>query len=138
MIWEWFAVFFSRQSSFVLYACLKSETDDFGRARIKVLDMRPEKRKDNLELLLMAQVLASPSKSRIGVGKGLYVLFLLVPVLHFFVVKSDIQSYDVAKVLEDQPWPKIETIADGVAFLFVVVSTGFCIYQQRKIESRTG
>jgi hypothetical protein len=82
----------------------------------------------------MAQVLASPSESKIGVSKGLYVLYLLVPVLQFFVVKSDVQDYEVAAVLEGRFWAGVDTTIDVTAFLAMVLGAIFCIKPTRKAK----
>lgn len=119
---------------YVLFASLKSETDDLEIARDKAMTLPDGKRQDSEKLLRMAQVLAPPSKSKINVGQGLYVLYFLAPLLHFFVVKTDIETYRIAEALEGSKWSKIDTSIDVVAFLVVLAFSAFCIKQQRQLN----
>ena len=119
---------------YVLFASLKSETDDLEIARDKAMTLPDGKRQDSVKLLRMAQVLAPPSQSKINVGQGLYVLYLMAPLLHFFVVKTDIETYGVAEALEGSTWAKIDTGIDAAAFLLVLAFSVACINQQRKLN----
>lgn len=119
---------------YVLYASLKSEFDNVETARKKLNKMSKEQRSDNVDLLLMAQVLASPTDSKIGVRKGIYVLFIMAIIPLYFVVKSDIQSLSTAAVLEGIGWAKTEMYIDIIAFLFVIFFVILCILQQRSLN----
>jgi hypothetical protein len=119
---------------YVLFASLKSETDDLEIARDKAITLPDKKRQDTEKLLRMAQVLAPPSKSKLNVGQGLYVLYFLAPLLHFFVVKEDIRTYDIAVALEGSKWSNIDTSIDVVALLVVLAFSILCINQQRKLN----
>ena len=119
---------------FVLYANLKSETDDLIIAWKKTARTGQPKRHENLQLLLMSQVLASPAKSRIGVGQGLYLLFFVTPLLHLAVAKSDWYTYPVAELLEGKLWARIDTGTDFLTFLLVLTCSIYCFLQQRKLN----
>jgi hypothetical protein len=119
---------------YVLFASLKSEIDDLEVARQKAL--RTSQKRDNLELLIMAQVLAPPAKRGLGVGQGLYVLFVLVPILHFFVLRNDWKTYRTAATLQGEKWASIETWIDTGAFGLVVIFSALCIWQQIKLNGR--
>ncbi len=117
---------------YVLFASLKSEIDDLAVARAKALRTKPKR--DNLELLIMAQVLAPPSRRGIGFGQSLYVLFLLVPVLQCFVLKSDWKTLSAAIALQGKRWAMIETRVDTGACILVVVFSVLCIWQQARLN----
>lgn len=119
---------------YVLFASLKSETDDLEIARDKVMTFPDGKRQDSEKLLQMAQVLAPPSKSKMNIGQGLYLLYFLTPLLHGFVVKEDVETYGIAEALEGSKWGKIDTSIDVVAFLVVLTFSVFCIKQQRQLN----
>jgi len=119
---------------YVLFASLKSEIDDLEVARHKA--MRTGRTTDNLELLIMAQVLAPPAKRGLGVGQGLYLVFFLVPLVHFFVLRSDWETYGIAKTLQGEKWASIETWVDTGAFGLVVIFSALCIWQQIKLNGR--
>lgn len=119
---------------YILYASLKGETENIKIAKRKARSRNDQtKRADNLELLLMAQVLASPAKS-IGVGQGLYLLFVLVPLLHVFVLYSDLTTYPKAVVLQGQTWALIETGINVIAFCLVVICSVLCLREQRRLN----
>ena len=119
---------------YVLFASLQSETDDLELARDKARTLPDKKRQDTERLLRMAQVLAPPSKSKINVGQGLYVLYFLAPLLHFFVVKEDVRTLGIAAALEGSKWGKIDTGSEVVAFRVVLAFSVLCINQQRKLN----
>jgi hypothetical protein len=120
---------------YVLYASLSSETENIERAKGKAAKISDKKtREDYLELLLMHQVLASPSKAKIGIGKGLYVLFVLVAALHFWVCYDDRSSFDVAVILEGKTAALIDTILEWTFCALVTFFCVLCFLQQRKLN----
>lgn len=120
---------------YVLYASLSSETENIERAKGKAAKIRDKQtQQDYLELLLMHQVLSSPSKAKIGIGKGLYVLFVLVAALHFWVCYDDRHSFDVAVILEGKTAAAIDTILEWTFFALVTFFCALCFLQQRKLN----
>ncbi|MDT7543346.1 MAG: hypothetical protein QOE33_3250 [Acidobacteriota bacterium] len=120
---------------YVLYASLSSETENIERAKGKAAKINDKNmREDYLELLLMHQVLSSPSKAKIGIGKGLYVLFILVAAVHLWVCYDDRDSFHVAVTLEGKGAAVVDTILEWTFCALVIFFCSLCFWQQRKLN----
>jgi hypothetical protein len=120
---------------FVLYASLGSEMDNVKRAERKARKIKDEgMRDDNLELLLMAQLLASPSKGNTGVSKGIYVLLLLVAAFHLYVCFDDLRTLPIAINLEGWGVAIVETVIEWVAFTLVLLLSVLCMRRYRELN----
>jgi hypothetical protein len=124
---------------YVLYASLSREIDNVERAKNKALTLEGKtKKNESLELLLMAQVFASPSKSKLHVSRGIYVLFVLVPMLHLVIVLTDSLSLNTASVLQGAVPALVETILEWVIFSFVASCSYLCCRQQQRLNNNLG
>jgi hypothetical protein len=126
---------------YVLYACLSREIDNIERVLAKARRMKGKIKqdvdfRDNLELLLMTQVFASPSRVRVGVGRGIYALFLSVPALHFFIVYTDSKTFNIAATLEGLWTARFEMAFEWIAFALVAFCAYLCWRQQVKLNQR--
>jgi hypothetical protein len=120
---------------FVLYASLSSEIDNMKRARRKAEKIKDvSMREDCLELLLMAQLLSSPSKGKAGVSKGIYILLFLVAALHCYVCLDDLTTTGIAATLEGGGVALTETFVEWFAFALVLFLCVLCIRQQSKLN----
>jgi hypothetical protein len=149
---------------YVLYASLRSESDNVERARRKAERGTDETaKKDNLELLLMSQVLALPSEAKgsgrrgspawagvrqwikawVGIHQGVYVLFVMAALMHLWVVYDDLhEGFSAAVTLQGRSVARFET---GLEVLSLVLVWGLCFlcFQQqwklnRVLSSMTG
>lgn len=122
--------FFLVSILYILHAWLYREGDNLKRAMRKAGTPDDPKQKEHLEHLLMTQVLASRK------GKTIGVFFLLVGVLvvHGFVLRSDIRTYRIGAALQGSGWALFETLLDILFFVFVLILSVLCGYQQWKLD----
>jgi hypothetical protein len=116
---------------YILHAGLYREVDNLDRAKRKARSVPlKNKQQENLELLLMAQVLASKK----GTTFGVVFLLIAVVVMQGFVLLSDFKTYPVAAVLQGPGWAKFETGIDIFFFLFVIFLSTGCFFRQRELD----
>jgi hypothetical protein len=124
---------------YVLYASLGREIDNIERAKAKAARIKGGNSldgnyEDNLELILMSQVFSSPSKRKAWFGQGIYVLFLAVTLFHFFIIYTDLETYDIAVKLEGTTVATVETGLEIFAFALVLFFCSQCFRQQMKLN----
>lgn len=76
---------------YIFLLTLRREVDNLKNAKTKA---EQSKNKDNLELILMAQVFSSPPKSKTGTNRGFYVFFAIPPLLLLLILITDIGDRD--------------------------------------------
>ncbi len=115
----------------VLYVGIDRETDNLSRAMRRARGAKTqERKKENLELLLMTQVLASKK----GATYGVHVLLVAVILIYLLVFLSDLMTFHVAVALEGLRTAIMETAFDTVAFVVVVFLCGLVWIKQRKLD----
>lgn len=116
---------------YILHAGLYREVDNLGRAKRKATSVAlKRKQEENLELLLMAQVLASKK----GITFGVIILLMAVVTMQGFVLWSDSTSYSVAALLQGPRWAKFETAIDFLFFGIVLGLSIRCYRRQRDLD----
>lgn len=116
---------------YILHAGLYREVDNLDRAKRKAKSVTPKrKQQENLELLLMAQVLASKK----GITFGVFFLLIAVVIMQGFVLFSDFKTYPAAALLQGPGWAKVETGIDVSFFLIVLVLSVRCVFKQRELD----
>ncbi len=116
---------------YILHAGLYREVDNLERAKRKATSVTlKSKQEENLELLLMAQVLASKK----GITFGVVFLLVAVVTMQGFVLWSDSTSYSVAALLQGPRWAKFETVIDFLFFGIVLVLSIRCCFRQRDLD----
>lgn len=115
---------------YTLHAWLYREGDNLKRAMQKAQTLKGTKQQEHLEHLLMTQVLAS----RKGITIGVFFLLVGVLVVHGFVLRSDIHTYPIGAALQGAGWALFETLLDILFFVFVLILSFLCGYQQWKLD----
>lgn len=115
---------------YILHAWLYREVDNLKRAKDKTKTLSEGKRKEHLEHLLMTQVLTS----RKGITVGVFLLLAGVVAMHWFVLRSDLETYGIAETLQGSWGANLETILDKTFFAFVCVLSVLCGWQQWKLD----
>ncbi len=115
----------------VLYVGIDRETDNLNRAMQRAKGATTdERKKENLELLLMTQVLASKK----GATYGVHILLLVVVLIYGLVFWSDLTTYPIAVTLEGRPRALMETAFDVIVFVIVVILCVIVWFSQRSLD----
>jgi hypothetical protein len=116
---------------YVLYVGIDRETDNLDRAIGRAKGAKTEERqKDNLELLLMTQVLASKK----GATYGVHIVLLFVVIVCGFVFWDDLMTYHTAVELLGRFRGVLENVFVVIVFLVVVVLCVFVWIKQRRLD----
>lgn len=106
---------------YIFSLTLTREEDNLKRALGRAEESR---RKDNFELLLMAQVFSAPPKAKTGTGVWFYFVFFVPVALYLLVVSSDLfvpKSWEAGSLLLGHFWFWPQVLAEAT-FLIGVFS----------------
>lgn len=122
--------------AFVLYVfCIEldREVDNLDRAIDRAMQAQSEsKQKENLELLLMTQVLASKK----GATYGVHILLIGIVSAHLLVLIDDLCTAPTAILLEGPLTGWLETAFDVFVFLIVVGLCSWAWIKQRELDRK--